>query len=156
MTISRKMGFTLIELLVVIAIIAILAALLLSALSSAKESAQQTSCLNNLKEIGVAGLLYLEDSPQGFPYNEPALPGYEPEVPMFWCYAVTNYGATVPLLVCPSTRIPQVPNVQAAGTADLAWVVGGPALGVPGMYGSYGQNGWFTDFINVQPPALGG
>jgi prepilin-type N-terminal cleavage/methylation domain-containing protein/prepilin-type processing-associated H-X9-DG protein len=145
-------GFTLTELLVVIAIIAILAALLLSALSSAKESAQQTSCLNNLKEIGVAGLLYLEDSSQGFPYNQPGLPGYEPEVPTSWCFAVTNYGATVPLLVCPSTRIPQNPNMQAPGAADLAWVVEGP----PSMYGSYGQNGWFMDFITEQPPGLGG
>jgi prepilin-type N-terminal cleavage/methylation domain-containing protein len=60
-------GFTLIELLVVIAIIAILAAILFPVFARARESAVRTQCLNNIKQIALGALMYVQDYDERMP-----------------------------------------------------------------------------------------
>jgi len=68
---KTRRAFTLIELLVVIAIIAILAAMLLPALSSAKSKAQKIACLNNIKQLQTAWVMYNGESSGRIPSCEP-------------------------------------------------------------------------------------
>jgi prepilin-type N-terminal cleavage/methylation domain-containing protein len=82
---SFRRGFTLIELLVVIAIIAILASMLLPALGRAKEKSHQTVCRSNLRQLGLAMVLYLPDNNDTFP-GAASKGAYEPmkEDWIFW------------------------------------------------------------------------
>ena len=64
---TQRKGFTLIELLVVIAIIAILAAILFPVFAKARDKARQATCVSNMKQIGNAMMMYLQDYDEVFP-----------------------------------------------------------------------------------------
>jgi type II secretory pathway pseudopilin PulG len=138
--------------LVVIAIIAILAALLLTALANSNIQARQTACLNNIKQITAAGLMYMNETGDTLPLNDPALPGYNPNIHPTWAEALTNYGGTDQVRLCPSTRAPPLPlpNYPVLGNANLAWINGDFAF--PSSIGSYGLNGWISHDITPYTP----
>lgn len=64
-----KRAFTLIELLVVVAIVAILAAILFPVFARARENARRTSCLSNMKQIGLGIMLYTQDYDERLPMS---------------------------------------------------------------------------------------
>jgi len=96
-------GFTLIELLVVIAIISILAAILFPVFARARESARRTSCLSNLKQIGLGALMYTQDYDEKFMLiSVNGLSSSDDKNPFGWADALAPYLKSVQIFQCPS------------------------------------------------------
>ena len=111
---STRKGFTLIELLVVIAIIAILAAILFPVFARAREKARQTSCLNNVKQLSLAVLMYAQD------YDERMSPGRAADIAEGTCvwHGTQAYIMNLQVLICPSDSDP---NCHRGGPYPLSY-----------------------------------
>jgi prepilin-type N-terminal cleavage/methylation domain-containing protein/prepilin-type processing-associated H-X9-DG protein len=102
----KKRGFTLIELLVVIAIIAILAAILFPVFAKARGKARQVTCLSNMKQLGLAIIMYADDNDETFPpsyyYQNGANSdqGY-----VHWSGMIMPYVKNSKIFVCPAHKV---------------------------------------------------
>jgi len=99
---NEKSGFTLIELLVVIAIIAILAAILFPVFARARENARRTSCLSNLKQMGLAVMMYVQDYDETYPRNQQTKDGDATHY-NYWQNLIQPYTKNEQIFLCPST-----------------------------------------------------
>jgi prepilin-type N-terminal cleavage/methylation domain-containing protein/prepilin-type processing-associated H-X9-DG protein len=151
-----RRGFTLIELLVVIAIIAILAAILFPVFAKAREKARQTSCLSNLKQLGLGMLQYIQDYDEMFPRVDGAgMDGATAQNSTYgsfkwyggtygyargWGYVIYPYVKNSQIYKCPSTQY------SDAGNAYGMWYSCPNTAGtaIENMFGTYQALGKFA------------
>ena len=119
----KQHGFTLIELLVVIAIIAILAAILFPVFAQAREAARKASCVSNLRQIGTATMMYLQD--------------YDETYPSGWGWEGSDHSRSSTTM----WRVCLQPYIQKLGASTGN---AGDTSGNGNFYGTYSGEPWYN------------
>jgi len=146
----KRRGFTLIELLVVIAIIAILAAILFPVFAQAREKARGASCLSNLKQMGLAWMMYAQDYDEQFPFADPggdANWGRCEDMKDRGSFGgwignlLVPYSKNAKIFTCPSNpRLSIVNDAQGKCVKNGDEALAREKWGIPYLYCSYGYN----------------
>jgi prepilin-type N-terminal cleavage/methylation domain-containing protein/prepilin-type processing-associated H-X9-DG protein len=113
----KRKAFTLIELLVVIAIISILAAILFPVFARARENARKASCMSNLKQIGLAVAMYVQDYDETYPianmYTSPQATD--------WYNVLDPYAKSKQVFICPDVGRAGLNGITGAATNTYGW-----------------------------------
>jgi len=164
---ARTNGFTLIELLVVIAIISILAAILFPVFARARENARRASCLGNIKQLGLATMMYAQDYDETYPQYHCDRPGGGTRIT--WTQMVepytstqsssnTNAGRAVQIYRCPSVSYDAEyaanPNVFRWASSSTAPATKMAALSAPAsIYMIMDGCGYVMPIANILAPS---
>lgn len=150
---SKRSGFTLIELLVVIAIIAILAAILFPVFARAREKARQASCTSNLKQIGTALMMYVQDYDEKLPDLLMGRDTGDPSRYHAWTDVIMPYVKNGQVFVCPSAGGWTSSNPTSYGIIQGGYGGVREVLGYAGNIG-YNSTDWGDD-PNLDAPGYG-
>jgi len=160
---SPGRAFTLIELLVVIAVIAILAALLLPALSAAKRKGRDVQCVNNVRQLALAGTLYSSDFDKTVSYTDDLGKARAGDI---WLSPLSrDYANVNAVRLCPLASQVATNTYWYAKDMNSAWLFRSLVDPNKTYSGSYAMNGWlytglpdsngyfFKKFSAVQQPS---
>jgi prepilin-type N-terminal cleavage/methylation domain-containing protein/prepilin-type processing-associated H-X9-DG protein len=143
----KSKGFTLIELLVVIAIIAILASILFPVFGRARENARRSSCLSNMKQIGLGIMQYTQDYDEKLPMRRYGTAGGE----IFsWRRTIYPYVKSVQVFACPSNTSNSSYTDDSSNTTTMS-SMGVDPLTQPRFPRSYGVNGTSVNIAGTAP-----